>query len=178
MQMRIFLKIKSFIVNQINKIHYRIDPIGYARKLGVEIGIGCRLIGNVDFGSEPYLISLGDHVSVTNTQFVTHDGGVWVFRDKYPQVDLMKPVKIGNNVFIGTNCIIMPGVTIGDNVVIGAGAIVTKNIPSNCVAAGVPAKYIKSLDEYLASSKPKWINTKLLPPEEKRKFLLSHFKKE
>ena len=55
----------------------------------------------------------------------------------------IKPVIIGNNVFIGMRCIIMKGVTIGDNAVIGAGSIVTKDIPANCVAAGVPCKVIK-----------------------------------
>lgn len=60
------------------------------------------------------------------------------------------PVIIGDNVFIGMRCIIMKGVTIGDNAVIGAGSIVTKDIPANCVAAGVPCKVIKkkSIDEH------------------------------
>lgn len=57
-----------------------------------------------------------------------------------------KPVIIGNNVFIGMRSIIMKGVTIGDNAVIGAGSIVTKDIPANCVAAGVPCKVIKRND--------------------------------
>lgn len=56
------------------------------------------------------------------------------------------PIIIGNNVFIGMRCIIMKGVTIGDNAVIGAGSIVTKDIPANCVAAGVPCKVIKRND--------------------------------
>jgi len=55
------------------------------------------------------------------------------------------PIKIGNNVWIGYRAIILKGVTIGDNSIIGAGAIVTKDIPSDVVAAGVPAKAIKRL---------------------------------
>jgi acetyltransferase-like isoleucine patch superfamily enzyme len=55
----------------------------------------------------------------------------------------VKPVIIGNNVFIGMRCIITKGVTIGDNVVIGACSIVTKDIPSNCVAVGAPCKVIR-----------------------------------
>lgn len=54
-----------------------------------------------------------------------------------------QPVHIGNNVFIGMHCIVMKGVTIGDNSIIGAGSIVTKDIPANCIAAGVPCKVIK-----------------------------------
>lgn len=53
----------------------RRDPIGYARWQGAKIGRDCRLI-NCDFGSEPFLVTLGDHVSATETAFVTHDGGV------------------------------------------------------------------------------------------------------
>ena len=56
-----------------------------------------------------------------------------------------KPVHIGNDVWIGGNCTILPGVTIGNNVVIAAGAVVTKNIPDNCVVGGVPAKWIKDI---------------------------------
>ena len=56
-----------------------------------------------------------------------------------------KPITIGNNVWIGGSTTILPGVTIGDNVTIGAGSIVVKNIPSNVVVAGNPAKIIKTL---------------------------------
>ncbi|MDO5571046.1 MAG: sugar O-acetyltransferase [Bacteroidales bacterium] len=55
------------------------------------------------------------------------------------------PVIIGNNVWIGGNVIIMPGVTIGDNCVIGAGSIVTKDIPSNTMAFGNPCKVVKEI---------------------------------
>ena len=55
------------------------------------------------------------------------------------------PVVIGDNVFIGMRCIIMKGVTIGNNAVIGAGSIVTKDIPANSVAAGVPCKIIRQV---------------------------------
>ena len=58
----------------------------------------------------------------------------------------VKPVIIGDNVFIGMRSIIMKGVTIGDNAIIGAGSIVTKDIPANCVAAGVPCKVIRHYD--------------------------------
>lgn len=54
--------------------------------------------------------------------------------------------KIGNNVSLGANCLIIGGVTIGDNVVVGAGSVVVKDIPSNCIAAGNPAKVIRMLD--------------------------------
>lgn len=58
-----------------------------------------------------------------------------------------KPVNIGNDVWIGGNCTILPGVTIGNNVIVAAGAVVTKDVPDNCVVAGVPAKKIRELEE-------------------------------
>lgn len=57
-----------------------------------------------------------------------------------------KPVTIGNNVWIGGRAVINPGVTIGDNVVIASGAVVTKDVPSNVVVGGNPAKIIKNID--------------------------------
>lgn len=56
-----------------------------------------------------------------------------------------KPIKIGNNVWIGGNVCVMPGITIGDNTVIGAGSVVSKDIPSNVVAVGNPCTPIKSI---------------------------------
>ena len=64
--------------------------------------------------------------------------------DLYPQFK-PAPIVIGNNVWIGANVTILSGITIGDNAVIGAGSIVTKDIPSNALAYGNPAKVIKSI---------------------------------
>ena len=56
-----------------------------------------------------------------------------------------KPIKIGRNVWIGSNATVLPGVTIGDNAVVAAGAVVTKDVPANTIVGGVPAKVIRSL---------------------------------
>jgi hypothetical protein len=156
----------------------RRDPVGYARSLGVQIGANCRLISPKlgTFGSEPYLIKLGHHVTVANgARFVTHDGGVWVFRESCPTMDVFGPITVGNNVFIGANAILMPGVTIGDNCVIGAGAIVTRDIPSGNVAVGTPARCIKTIDQYYETVREKALYIRHLPGEEKKKVLLEHF---
>jgi len=55
------------------------------------------------------------------------------------------PVRIGVNCWIGAGALIMPGVTVGDNSVIAAGAVVTRNIPPNVIAAGVPAKVLRAI---------------------------------
>lgn len=57
------------------------------------------------------------------------------------------PITIGNNVWIGGNVVILPGVTIGDNAVIGAGSVITKNIPANVVAAGNPCRILRTITE-------------------------------
>lgn len=60
-------------------------------------------------------------------------------------LEYARPIKVGNNVWIGGNVTVLPGVTIGDNVVIGAGSVLTKDIPSDCVAVGVPCRVVKNL---------------------------------
>ena len=145
--MNLLRVIAGVIKSIIHRVHQKIDPIGYAKSIGVRVGNNCRLI-NVSFGSEPYLVTLGDHVSATYTKFVTHDGGIWVFRDENPDIDLVAPINVGNNVYLGLETVVLPGVTIGDNVIVGARAVVAKDIPSNCVAVGIPAKPIKSINDY------------------------------
>lgn len=121
----------------------------YNRFLGVKFGNNTRFTGMPSFGSEPYMISIGDNVTITQgVTFHNHDGGVAVLRHKHPNIDLIKPIKIGNNVFIGSNATIMPGVIIGNNVVVGASSVVTRNIPDNVVVGGIPAKIIKTVEEY------------------------------
>lgn len=58
---------------------------------------------------------------------------------------IAKPVRIGRNVWVTSQCIILPGVTIGDGSIIGAGSVVTKDVPPNCLVAGNPAKIIRQL---------------------------------
>ena len=157
---------------------WRQDPRAYLAAMGVRVGLGCRIYGIPEevFGSEPYLCRLGDHVSITSgVRFISHDGGVWVFRDQQPDLDLFGPITVGNNVFIGNNAIIMPGVTIGDNVVIGAGSVVTRSIPNDSVVAGVPARVIRSIDDYKAKALAKGLNLRSLPPKDLREYLNAHF---
>ncbi len=62
-------------------------------------------------------------------------------------LEYAKPIKIGNNVWLGGGVIVTPGVTLGDNVVVGAGSVVTKSFPDNVVIAGNPARIIKTVEE-------------------------------
>ncbi len=129
----------------------KINPIGYAKYIGVRIGNNVNFYGMKPFmfGSEPWLIEIGNNVYITSgCQFVTHDGGTLVLRQRDPKLEITSPIKIGSNVYIGINSTILPGVEIGDNVIVGAGSIVTKSLESNYVYAGIPAKRIKTIDEY------------------------------
>lgn len=153
--------------------------IEYLRNQGIIIGENCEIYKNVSFGSEPYLIEIGNHVRLTSgVQFITHDGGVWVLRYLYDneEIDYFSKIKIGNNVHIGINTIIMPGVNIGNNVIVGCGAVVTKDIPDNEIWAGVPARYIKTVDQYYGQHEEEFDFTKKLDYEEKRKYLLKKYR--
>lgn len=159
---------------------YRVwrNPTEFARGIGVQIGRDCRLIAisASTFGSEPYLVKLGDHVTVTSgVKFITHDGGVWVFRKEEPRIEVLAPIHIGDNVFIGVNSVILPGSVIGSNVVIGACSLVKGEVPGNTVVAGVPAHEIKSLDQYRASIQENVTMTRDLTPLEKRSALDRRF---
>lgn len=168
--------------NIISKIIYRLasqdKKIEMLRKKGVIIGEGCEIYPNVSWGSEPYLIEIGNNVRITmGCKFVTHDGGVWTLRKmgKLENADLFGRIKIGNNVHIGLDTIIMPGVTIGNNCIIGCGAVVTKDIPENSVAVGVPARVIKSIEEYYEKAKQKCDYVKDLNSIEKKEYLLKKY---
>ena len=121
------------------------------RNRGLKIGADCRIFGFSSFGSEPYLVSIGNHVTVSaGVAFLTHDGGTWVFRSRpeFANVIRFGTIRVNDNCFIGTRAIILPNVVIGPNSVIGAGAVVTHDVPPNSVVAGVPARVVTSLEEY------------------------------
>ena len=90
-------------------------------------------------------VKFGDNVFIApNCSFYTA-GHPLDYETRNKGLEYAKPIEVGNNVWIGGNVVVLPGVTIGDNVVIGAGSIVTKDIPSNSVAVGNPCKVIKEL---------------------------------
>lgn len=121
------------------------------RRRGVSIGPDCRFSGRSDFGSEPFLISIGRHVALASgIRFITHDGGTWVFRheERYRRVIKFGWITICDNCVIGEGVIILPGVSIGPNSVIAAGSVVSRNIPPGVLASGNPAKPVMSLEQY------------------------------
>jgi acetyltransferase-like isoleucine patch superfamily enzyme len=163
------------LINFLKLIYFKILSANKVAKLkGVHFGKNCKFLTK-NFGSEAYLIYIGDDFySSSNVRFITHDGSVNVLRnlyDKYKNIDLFAPIIIGNNVFIGNGVTILPGTTIEDNVIIGAGSIVKGVLKANSVYAGVPTKYISSLDNYKEKNEKNFLNTKHLNKIDKEIFL-------
>jgi len=130
---------------------YRNYRLRKLRKAGLTIPDDCRLMDIPDFGSEPYLITIGQHVGISSdVMFITHDGGTYVFRDqeRYRSVIKYGRIQILDNCVIGQRAIILPGVTIGPNSVVAAGAVVTRSVPPNVLVAGNPAKPVLSIQQY------------------------------
>ena len=171
-----FVKERNAILKRNDAIRH--DPCGFARSLGVKLGQGCKLYGMDPgmFGSEPWLVTIGDNVFITaRVQFITHDGGTLPLRRLVPDLEWTAPITVGNDVFIGFGATILPGVTIGDRCIIGARGVVTRSVPPNSVAAGNPAKVIKTTDEYLVGLQRKSLHVGHLDAETKAAWLKKHF---
>lgn len=146
--------LKNIFIKFIYKHKYTSESyIQYLRKIGMRIGEGTTIYTprNVTIDeTRPWLIEIGNNVQITkNVTILTHGYDWCVLKGKYGEVlGSSGKVKIGDNCFIGMNATILKGVTIGKNVIIGANSIVCKDIPSNVVVAGNPAKVIMSIEEY------------------------------
>lgn len=170
----------SKISNVIHKIKVALADgskfIEILRKDGVKIGKDCVIDKRTVFGTEPYLITIGDHVRITQgVKFITHDGGLWVPREMGlvdKKADKFGRIVIGNNVNVGWNAIILPGVHIGNNVVVAAGAVITKDVPENSVVAGVPARVIETIEEYAEKNAHALVITKGLGGFQKKTAIL------
>lgn len=146
---------------------------------GLQIGNNVNLVNMPHFGSEPYLIKIGDETTISfDVAFVTHDATAYR-AGKLPgsnkQMGYFGPIIVGKNCFIGCRTIILPNVTIGDGAIIGAGSIVTRDIPAGMIATGAPCKVICSLEEYrdkhLKKGDFQYIN--LWSAKEKKEFLMN-----
>lgn len=154
-----------------------LSPVSYAKRIGVNFPAGgIHLYGAVAWGTEPWIITLGNNVHITDgVKFITHDGGTLLLRDKIPDAEITKPIVVGNDVYIGNNVILLPGVNIGNRVIIGAGAIVTKDIPDNSVAVGIPARAIKTFDEYFEKVERESLHLGHLKGQEKDRALMEYY---
>jgi len=164
-------------IQQFMLLHASVDRrINYLRRQGVKIGQKC-IINTLSFSTEPFLIELGDEVLISDgTKFITHDGSVRCLGDEF-EGGLFGRIKIGNNVFIGIDCIILLNSTIGNNCIIGAGSVVRGHFPDNSVIVGNPAQVVlniniqKMLNRYNSGI----VKTNSLTSKEARKLVKKHF---
>lgn len=137
----------------------RYDPTTmaeYWRKQGVQVGVGCYIIPTV-VATEPYLVKIGNHVTIAaGVEFVTHDGGVWIFRDEVPDFQVFGPIVIEDNCVIGARALIFPNVRIGPNSIVSAGSVVISDVPPNTIAMGSPARPIGSVQKYREKCLERW----------------------
>lgn len=122
----------------------------------IESPFHCDYGYNIELGENFYMnvncvmldeakITFGDNVFIApNCAFYTA-GHPFDIEQRNSGLEYAKPITVGNNVWIGGNVVVVPGVTIGDNSVIGAGSVVTKDIPANSLAVGNPCKVIKTI---------------------------------
>ncbi|MES2115757.1 MAG: acyltransferase [Pseudomonadota bacterium] len=126
----------------------RLDELERLKRNGLRVGHNFHLLdGCIIDDSHYWHITIGDDVTLApRVHILAHDASTKLHLN-YTKI---KNVTIGNRVFIGAGSIIMPGVTIGDDVIIGAGSLVARDVPSNTVYAGTPARFVCDLGEYLA----------------------------
>ena len=152
------------------------NMIDYIRLHGGKVGEDVVLWDCVIDTVSPYMIEIGDHVTITGARILTHDASMYRICG-YTKVG---KVVIGNNVFVGKQAVIMPDTVIGDNVIIGAGAIVAKDVPSNSVVVGNPCRIICTYDEYAEKIKRQMkespiidkLSDEILANEEDKKLLV------
>lgn len=116
-------------------------------KRGMKVGKNFNCLNGVILDPDHcWLIEIGDNVTMApRVHVLCHDAST----KHYLNYTKIANVKIGNNVFIGAESVILPGVTVGDDVIIGANSTVTQDIPSNSVVAGSPARIIESTEDYI-----------------------------
>ena len=153
----------KFIEKLLRKLYYAVKEkpltdeelsqrlIEKIRAGGGVVGENVDIIGSrIDMG-EPYLISIGDNVTITGVNILTHDAST----KKCLGYSKVGKVTIGSDVFIGNGVIILPDTRIGNKVIVGAGSVVAKDIPDNVVVAGNPIGVICTYDEYMEKNKEK-----------------------
>lgn len=144
--------------------HNQSAYIRFLKKKGIQIGSNFIIRGQLSTicidTSRPSLVSIGDNVTI-NSYFtlLTHDFVSGIFLNKYQDfIPSSGKTTIGNNVRFGVKTTVLKGVTIGNNCFIAAGSVVTKSIPANSIAGGIPAKVICNIDDYYQRRKIESVN--------------------
>lgn len=142
------------IINKIYSLSQDFQHHAYLKtclKSGLKLGKNVIVRNNVSFGSEPFLVEIGDDTRIAyGVLFVTHSGATMNVRkiEGYETVRNFGHIKIGKNCALGSNSVILQNVQIGDNCVLGANSVLSESMRSNTVYAGNPAKYVCEIEDY------------------------------
>ena len=167
---KLFRKFATVVVG------YGSPDVDYFRSVGMSIGANVDICGGTIDQLFPELITIGNNVTLTGVTLLIHDASM----KKELGYTRFGKVTIGNNVFVGRETLILPGVTIGSNVVVGGGSVITRDIPDNSVAVGTPCRVIGKYSDFMLKNKRKKENSvyvnknpKILSHEERTKIIES-----
>lgn len=135
----------NIIKKAIKRILFGKSQLQKLKEKGFICGENFNMYSSYIDGNYPYLISVGNNVTLSHCSILAHDASTKIYLGK----SKIGKVVIGNNVFAGYESVILPNVTIGNDVIIGARSVVTKDIPNNSIVAGNPAKVIGKTSEYI-----------------------------
>jgi acetyltransferase-like isoleucine patch superfamily enzyme len=157
------------------------NKVAYLRRQGMRIGDFTTILNDPpNFGTEPWLIEIGSRCAVAaGAVFITHDGSSRVFRGNIEGSSAFGndfgPIRVRDNSFVGLRATLLPGVTIGPFSVVAAGSVVNRDVPPGTVAAGVPARVVCTLDEYVEKYRARMIPGLSSDRRELRRQLTRHF---
>jgi len=134
----------------------------YLRRFGGLHAMGQDVLINRDAVlPDPAYLSIGSNVVISTCSLIGHDGSVAMLNRAYSEnLDAVGKLDIRDNVFVGHQAVVLPGVTIGPNALVAAGAVVTRDVPPGTIVGGCPARVIGSVDERVTKLKAQ---TKALP---------------
>jgi acetyltransferase-like isoleucine patch superfamily enzyme len=153
-----FIRYIAFKYGKLNFFYIKIcKPRGYEYAEYLKLHGGFRSIGNncsIHWYTnipDPYLVSIGNNVQLSNCSLFGHDGSIAMLNRAYNvNLDRVGKIDIKDNVYIGHGAIVLPGVTIGPNALVAAGSVVTTDVTEGSIVAGVPAKMIGNVDKLVA----------------------------
>ena len=131
---------------------YEAKQLSISSPFDTDYGWNIKVEENVFINSNSYLMD-GGGITIGDNVFIGPSCGLYTahhplnYQDRNEGWELAKPIHIGSNIWFGANVTVTPGVSIGDGSVIAAGSVVTNDIPPNSLAAGVPAKVVRTIDQ-------------------------------